>query len=629
MSSTTAPDPSASGQPAASSSPLFAGTSPSGADVCSPPGHNRLSSSERPLIRRSYHPNPPPNRSEWVMWVGNVPSDATHDEVWRFFNQPPDPSLEDSLHDYSRGNHQSGVLSVFLISRSCCAFVNFDSEVRLQQTIRRFNGKALRPDDPRCLRLVCRVRRKDDDLKAGVGGQRGMGVHSRWIKEQKAKAEAEDSGHGIPTLPTPPSDRLTPEFSELSLSGDQEAIKQRTAKYSSSSGSYASTNSSILTHYFPQRYFILKSLTQYDLDLSVEKGLWATQKHNEGILDQAFRTSQDVFLFFSVNKSGEFYGYARMAGPVRQGEHRVSWATRTMDSTGSSRSSLSPVSGRGVAVSPLNPELPTTPTRPSQSKGQGSAFFSPGSTRVVQESPLPLSNELRKPDAEYGPYSPPNAGAREQAQSAPGDVGPPRSKVAPLGMKFSLDQQLPRRVPSSPSPVGSNSGSDFELDPTAPIRAIRSPGSRSSDVQEGAGGSKMSSLLQVVTEEEEKGDDEGSSGGKEGGGEEQEEIWGESFKIEWLCTEKLPFHRTRHLRNPWNHDREVKVSRDGTELEPTIGRRLVEEWTHLSETLFAGVPEKFSGSSKRGAKLGSSSGTQTLKEDARAGAGGRGAERPS
>ena len=47
--------------------------------------------------------------------------------------------------------------------------------------------------------------------------------------------------------------------------------------------------------------------------MSVLKNIWATQHHNEGILDQAFRTSKDVFLIFSVNKSGEFYGYARLA----------------------------------------------------------------------------------------------------------------------------------------------------------------------------------------------------------------------------------------------------------------------------------------------------------------------------
>ncbi len=56
------------------------------------------------------------------------------------------------------------------------------------------------------------------------------------------------------------------------------------------------------------------------------------------------------------------------------------------------------------------------------------------------------------------------------------------------------------------------------------------------------------------------------------------EQWGTPFKIEWVRVQRLPFYRTRHLRNPWNHDREVKVSRDGTELDPTVGQALLEEW---------------------------------------------------
>jgi hypothetical protein len=42
-----------------------------------------------------------------------------------------------------------------------------------------------------------------------------------------------------------------------------------------------------------------------------------------------------------------------------------------------------------------------------------------------------------------------------------------------------------------------------------------------------------------------------------------------AFKIEWIRVGPLNFSRTRHLRNPWNGDREVKVSRDGTEVEPS------------------------------------------------------------
>jgi hypothetical protein len=64
---------------------------------------------------------------------------------------------------------------------------------------------------------------------------------------------------------------------------------------------------------------------------------------------------------------------------------------------------------------------------------------------------------------------------------------------------------------------------------------------------------------------------------------EREDILGEPFKVEWLCTERLPFHRTRHLRNLWNHDREVKVSRDGTELEPNVGQKLLDNWRTLAE----------------------------------------------
>ena len=47
------------------------------------------------------------------------------------------------------------------------------------------------------------------------------------------------------------------------------------------------------------------------------------------------------------------------------------------------------------------------------------------------------------------------------------------------------------------------------------------------------------------------------------------------FKIEWLSTERVPFYRTRGLRNSWNANREVKIARDGTELEPNVGRRLI------------------------------------------------------
>lgn len=43
-----------------------------------------------------------------------------------------------------------------------------------------------------------------------------------------------------------------------------------------------------------------------------------------------------------------------------------------------------------------------------------------------------------------------------------------------------------------------------------------------------------------------------------------------------MSTNRLPFYRTRGLRNSWNGNRDVKVARDGTELETDVGTRLLE-----------------------------------------------------
>ena len=54
------------------------------------------------------------------------------------------------------------------------------------------------------------------------------------------------------------------------------------------------------------------------------------------------------------------------------------------------------------------------------------------------------------------------------------------------------------------------------------------------------------------------------------------QAFGKPFRIEWISIDRLPFYRTRGLRNPWNANREVKIARDGTEIETNVGRRLVQ-----------------------------------------------------
>lgn len=258
----------------------------------------------------------------------------------------------------------------------------------------------------------------------------------------------------------------------------------------------------------------------------------------------------------------------RMAGPLRQGEHRVSWASRTTDSSPSSRSSRSPITGR--FQSETIPEEPGSPSDMSSPRGASNVFFSPTEQRLVDESPQPGTTpefQSRKGNTNAYDLTTKPVPLNRNFQSAPAELGNPRQKPSmktPV-VKHSLDTRIRRATRQE--------GADrtFELDRTAPIRAMRS-NQATDDDGEGTGGSS----LHAVLEEEGLGDD---GGAREAA---REEAWGESFKIEWLSTERLPFYRTRLIRNPWNHHREVKVSRDGTELEPSVGQTLLEEWHRLA-----------------------------------------------
>jgi hypothetical protein len=68
-------------------------------------------------------------------------------------------------------------------------------------------------------------------------------------------------------------------------------------------------------------------------------------------------------------------------------------------------------------------------------------------------------------------------------------------------------------------------------------------------------------------------------------GSKQLQDFGESFEVEWISTTCLSFHRTRGLRNPWNENKEIEIARDGTEIEPSIGRRLVQMFHQSAQSL--------------------------------------------
>lgn len=81
---------------------------------------------------------------------------------------------------------------------------------------------------------------------------------------------------------------------------------------------------------------------------------------------------------------------------------------------------------------------------------------------------------------------------------------------------------------------------------------------------------------------------------------------GNTYKIEWIKRANVPFQSTRHLQNPWNENRKVQISRDGQELEPSIGEGLCKLWDKHSAFVAKVMDEMISvGDSRRSTAEGS------------------------
>ncbi|XP_002964858.2 YTH domain-containing family protein 2 isoform X1 [Selaginella moellendorffii] len=73
------------------------------------------------------------------------------------------------------------------------------------------------------------------------------------------------------------------------------------------------------TSYSNAKFFIIKSYSEDDVHKSIKYGVWASTPNGNKRLDAAYKEAAGefpIFLFFSVNGSGQFCGVAEMSGPM-------------------------------------------------------------------------------------------------------------------------------------------------------------------------------------------------------------------------------------------------------------------------------------------------------------------------
>ncbi|TGJ81050.1 hypothetical protein E0Z10_g7719 [Xylaria hypoxylon] len=372
----------------------------------------------RPSIVRG--PPRKPSQSGHAIWIGNL---------------PPQTELMSLVYHICR--ETTGLESLFLISKSNCAFANFRDETSCIAAQQKLHDSKFQS-----VRLVSRLRKSTVEGTSGQTAPTGPAAIS-------------------PAVQSVSSDLTS--SSPLSKSTDSLPIQEAGAR----------TKGTPVANGIQQKdkFFILKSLTVEDLDLSIQNGVWATQSHNEEGLNDAFGAADNVYLIFSANKSGEYFGYARM-------------------------------------ISPINHD----PAAAIQFAPKAQATSTPDLPRAI---PTQATDTC------------------------------PRGRIIDDSARGTIFWEVERD----------------EVDGVSDTVSEDSESARS--MHNGEGGSKA---------------------------------WGKPFKLEWLSTTRLPFYKTRGLRNPWNSNREVKIARDGTEIEPAVGRKLIGLFTRVqspipvSTTGMTGIP---------------------------------------
>lgn len=188
-----------------------------------------------------------PKQSGHALWVGNLPPGATVMDLKDHFSRDATKDIE----------------SLFLISKSNCAFVNYRTEAACAAAMQRFHDSRFQG-----VRLVCRLRRSSAPASGTPTGPSAM----------TGRRPSQASPSKSPTLEAP--DEEPPPAPEQAIEDVIEA---------EGSGSQR----------VPEKFFIVKSLTFQDLEQSVRTGIWATQAHNEELLNKAYQVRCELFFVLS------------------------------------------------------------------------------------------------------------------------------------------------------------------------------------------------------------------------------------------------------------------------------------------------------------------------------------------
>ncbi|EPE08123.1 YTH domain-containing protein [Ophiostoma piceae UAMH 11346] len=169
------------------------------------------------------------------------------------------------------------------------------------------------------------------DSAAHGAAERSAPVSSAAI----ARPSSRDAGFNPPSGPSPrlsQRNRYTPSDDKIKDEHDEADPSWKVPHHDT----YKATNTRPTTHTGPidlgqkgdTKFYLIKPVSDKLVDDAMEDNLWSTSQSNGDILRNRFRSHRNVILFFSVNKSRSFQGYARMTSEPSPSIPRPKWMAR-------------------------------------------------------------------------------------------------------------------------------------------------------------------------------------------------------------------------------------------------------------------------------------------------------------
>ncbi|KAK5328503.1 hypothetical protein LTR83_009107 [Exophiala xenobiotica] len=270
------------------------------------------------------------------------------------------------------------------------------------------------------------------------------------------------------------------------------------------------------------KYFILKSYSLEALYQSLATNLWYIPKRHVERLNHAFQTAGKVYFLFSINGSGEFFGYALMTSEIQMADEATPHAareTRTADAS----AQQSPVQLRSYTANSRAESRSRAPSTASSDASLGSIHYEPERRRIIWEASHHVS------DPQLHVSSPEDSTPDVLSPVTPSESGSPDTRFRNLAM--------------TSGSLAYGSGSPFFTS------LANSYGYQSNDNPPG-------SELQHISN---------------------------PCQIKWLSTLNLPFDEVRGLKNPWNEGKEVHIARNVTAVESEAGATLLTRWRGKEE----------------------------------------------